>query len=86
MKRSGIIPGVSVLMLAAIGAFAAARNYTQITYYYQSGGLCLGIQLSKECSTVGSTCREIIGSGPAKQLYSTKLDDINCDVPLALDE
>lgn len=87
MKRSKIALGICALLLAAGGAFASAKAYAPNTYFYMSNsGLCLQIEVDKDCEIGGTDCTEIVGSGPAKQLFRDKISSTECDVELQVEQ
>lgn len=86
MNRSKFFIGLSVLLVAAIGAFASSANFRANTYYYISGNTCLPKVVEYACVDASpNTCIET-GFGVLHQtripIPGTNPVRYTCDIPL----
>lgn len=89
MKRTKIVIGLSVLLLAGIGAFASTSKPKFTTYFYiPSGGGCeISPSVDFTCSGGSpSDCKTTVNSVPNVQLYGVNPGGgANCTTALKKD-
>ncbi|HWW37879.1 hypothetical protein [Pedobacter sp.] len=84
MKISKDIAGITIMLLAAVGAFATTTHQRSNTYFYQSGsGGCKSITRDFSCIPGGTGCTSVVGTGAQpKQLFLSQLTVNTCRTPL----